>query len=78
MRRLLQIWDLCKRVSQFLNNVNARVLLTLFYFSVLVPFALGVRWFADPLRMKEGSGSSSHWQAREPAEPVLDEFRRQF
>ena len=78
MRQLFRIWDLCKRVSQFLNNVNARLLLTLFYFSVLVPFALGVRWFADPLRMKEGSNSSSHWQAREPAEPVLGEFRRQF
>jgi hypothetical protein len=43
-------WEGWKRVARRLGDFQARVLLSLFYFVVVAPFALGVRAFSDPLR----------------------------
>ena len=53
LRRLWQGW---KRVGRKIGDFQARVLLTIFYFVILAPFALGVRLLADPLGLKQPGG----------------------
>jgi hypothetical protein len=52
MRRLWEGW---KRVAKRIGNFQARVILTLLYFVIIAPFALIVRWGADPLSLKKGA-----------------------
>ncbi len=40
--------DLLIRIGSF----QARLILAVFYFTLLAPFALAARWFADPLDLQ--------------------------
>jgi hypothetical protein len=42
-----------KRVVWAVGNMQARILLTIFYALVMFPFGVAVRLFFDPLRMKQ-------------------------
>ena len=48
-RRLFEGW---KRVARKIGDFQARLLLTLFYILIIGPFALVIRWRADPLGIK--------------------------
>jgi hypothetical protein len=75
-RRLAAAWDAWKRVAARIADVQARVLLSTFYFVVLGPFALLLRWRSDPLAIKPGAPAG--WRPRsEPAELPLQRARRQ-
>jgi len=56
-------WEWWKRVAKRIGDIQARVLLTLFYFVVFGPFALAVRWGSDPLAIKVGAPRG--WRPRE-------------
>lgn len=73
-RRLREGW---KRVGKKIANFQARALLTVFYFAIVGPFALIVRWRSDPLALK--AGSQRGWRLRSTmlSEP-LDRARKQF
>ncbi len=72
LRRLWQGWKL---VGKKIGDFQARVLLTLFYFVILAPFALGVRLLADPLGLKQPGG----WHPVTPRdETALQRAGRQF
>ncbi|MBM3220267.1 MAG: hypothetical protein FJZ38_16605 [Candidatus Rokubacteria bacterium] len=63
MTLLRRAWEGWKRVGRKVGDVQARVLLTIFYFVILAPFGLGVR-AADPLGLRRrGDG----WRVRPPA-----------
>ncbi len=47
-----RLWEAWKRLARRIGDFQARVLLTLIYVIVVFPFGVGVRLFADPLRMK--------------------------
>jgi hypothetical protein len=49
---LKRIWEAWKRLAQKIGNFQARVLLTVIYSVLILPFGLAVRWFSDPLRIK--------------------------
>ena len=49
---LKRIWQAWKRLAQKIGNFQARVLLTVIYVVLILPFGLAVRWFSDPLRIK--------------------------
>lgn len=68
MRRLWKGW---KRVARKIGDFNARVILTLFYFIFLAPFAIAVRLFTDPLSIKDKSAPS--WGIKAEAEEKLME-----
>ena len=59
-----------------IGNFQSRALLTVFYFTVLVPFALLTRLFGDPLRLKE-RGAKTSWLAWSEREASLDSARQQ-
>jgi hypothetical protein len=50
-----RFWEGWKRVARKIGDVQARIILTLFYIFIVGPFALAIRWFGDPLGIKEGA-----------------------
>jgi len=72
-----QLWSLWKRIARTIGNFQARIILTVFYFTIAAPFGLGVRWFTDPLSLKRQAGPTA-WSAREAKGSDLAELRRQF
>jgi len=75
---LLQaIWQGWKKFGRKLGDVQARLLLSLLYFTVFVPFALVLRWFCDPLGIK--TAASRGWGDRsEKSGSPLERASRQF
>ena len=45
-------WEGWKRIATVIGDFQARVVLSLFYFVIVLPFGLGVRLFADPLAIR--------------------------
>lgn len=70
-------WQLWKRVGQAIGDFIARIILSVFYFTIVVPFGLGVRLLSDPLHLKTHSTRSS-WLERETRDHTLQDARRQF
>ena len=62
-------WQGWKAFGHFLGNMVARVVLTVFYFTIFVPFGLGVRLFSDPLHIK--SQSRGLWRSRKTGDQNL-------
>jgi hypothetical protein len=69
-------WQGWKAFGHVLGNLVARVVLTVFYFTVFVPFALGVKLFSDPLHLK--STATRLWQTRTTGDQTLEEVLRQY
>ena len=69
-------WQGWKAFGHVLGNLIARIVLTIFYFTVFVPFALGVKLFGDPLHLK--SESARLWRERSTGDQSLEEVLRQF
>ncbi|MCC6179693.1 MAG: hypothetical protein IT305_30650 [Chloroflexi bacterium] len=70
-------WSRWRAVSQKVADVQARVLLSVFYFTLLVPFAVGFKLFKDPLHLKHPR-QQSYWLARKPVSEQLADAHRQF
>ena len=68
-------WHNWKAFGQFLGDWLARVVLTIFYFTILIPFGLGVRIFADPLQIKELP--NPYWRPRTTGDQKIDDVLRQ-
>jgi hypothetical protein len=77
MNVLRAIWAAWKRIGQLIGDFIARVVLSLFYFTLFVPFGLGVWLFGDPLDMKV-KVNPSLWLERTTHDHVLGDARRQF
>jgi len=45
-----RLWEGWKRIARRIGDVQARVMLTIFYVVIVTPFALAVRAFSDPMR----------------------------
>jgi hypothetical protein len=71
---LVTIWHVWRRFGQFLNDWVARVILSIFYFTIFMPFGLGVRLLLDPLTLKPGH--SANWQKRVTTDLALDDGKK--
>jgi hypothetical protein len=47
------LWEAWKRIAHKIGNFQARVLVTLLYVVVVLPFGLMVRSLSDPLQIKK-------------------------
>jgi len=56
------LWAGWKRIGKRLGDFQARAILTVLYFVVVAPFALLVRFAADPLSIK---GQRHNWRVKE-------------
>ncbi|MCP4536132.1 MAG: hypothetical protein GY832_03205 [Chloroflexi bacterium] len=72
--KLGQIWLAWKRIGQIIGDWIARIILTVFYFSIFVPFGLGVRLFGDKLAIKHKH--SPQWLEYVTHDLTLDDARR--
>lgn len=72
---LSKAWSGWKRVARAIAEFNSRVLLTLLYVVLLMPFGLGLRLVADPLRRRKPV--ATNWIPRAEAPATLGEARRQ-
>ena len=69
-------WKQWMRIALVIGNFNNRVVLTLFYATVVLPFGLVVRLFGDPLAIRRKR--SSAWTDIEHPTRTIEEGRRQF
>jgi hypothetical protein len=76
MEALRKIWQAWKRIGQFIGDAIGRVVLTVFYFTLFMPFGLGVRLFGDPLAIR--SQDRGKWLERRTHDLTLDDSRRLF
>lgn len=72
---LKEIWAKWIAFGEWLGNILARVVLSLFYFTIFVPFGIGASAFSDRLEIK--SPPDSYWRARHTAQDTFEEARRQ-
>jgi len=63
VQNLKAFWDAWKRVAHKIGNFQARVILTVLYAVLILPFGLAARLFSDPLKIKT---LPSNWTDREP------------
>ena len=63
---LQRLWEGWKRVARKIGEFQARVIMMLFYFVILAPFAILIRWANDPLALKPNTPKG--WVAREDRE----------
>jgi len=68
-------WDRWKIIGDVYGDFQARFFAVLFYFTLFVPFALGVRLLSDPLSIRQ---LPKKWLDRVPVGSTVDEARRQF
>ncbi len=73
---LKKFWSGWLRFGHFMGDIVGRVVLTIFYFTIMLPFSLIVTLFSDPLDMKKDKTPA--WQARTTGDRNLEEARRQF
>ena len=69
-------WSRWKGLSKKAAELQARIVLTVFYFTVVMPFGLARTFGADPLQMKKSRPEK--WLARQTRDLRLDDARRQF
>ena len=60
--------------TSIIGDFQGRVIATLFYFTVLLPFGLGSRLSSDPLHLRSGH---DQWLGRDEVPRDLDSARRQ-
>lgn len=70
---LTRLWHAWKRFGQILGDLIARIVLTVFYFTIFLPFGLGVRLFADPLDIQRKGAA---WKMRTTQVRTLKDARR--
>jgi hypothetical protein len=71
------LWEGWKRVARKIGDFQARLLMTVFYFLILGPLAMVLRWRSDPLAIK--ATTARGWRDMEEKEGVpMDRARRQF
>ncbi len=69
-------WERWKIIGRINGEYVSRFITNFFYFTILVPFGLGVRLFSDPLALRKVS--TSYWTERKPVNTGLDDARSQF
>jgi hypothetical protein len=75
MKILKDVWQAWLRLGRAIGTIVAHVALTVFYFTLFVPYAVVMTWFSDPLHI---GPSRPVWTARESGEATLEGARRQF
>ena len=70
-------WRSWVEIAGYFGDFQARLLLTIFYVTIFVPFALIMRLLSDPLRVRKIPVSSG-WITRHDRDADLQASRQQF
>jgi hypothetical protein len=63
-------------ISRMAGTVLGHILLTIFYFTLMLPFSIGTTLFGDPLGLKQYG--PSNWVSRKSFVDSLEAAKRQF
>ncbi|NOX61673.1 MAG: hypothetical protein GXP42_06975 [Chloroflexi bacterium] len=74
---LRQLWQSWLVQARHIGHFQARALITLVYFTLLLPFGLLVVLFSDPLLLRPRDQRVSAWLPRETRDRTLEDARRQ-
>lgn len=74
---LKRLWQSWANFSRRMGSFHGRIVLSLFFFTVVTPFATAVRVFSDPLRIRHRT-EVTHWLPRTGTDVDLEQLRRQF
>lgn len=66
-----------KEILHYIGNFQSRLLLTVFYFTLALPFGLLGRWAIDPLRLRRAMPATSAWRERHTHDTHLAAAQRQ-
>ena len=72
-----KVWQIWNNFSKRMGSFQSRIILSLFFFIFVSPFAIAVKIFSDPLNIKHQS-SKSHWLTKKEIKTDLEQSRRQF
>ena len=72
-----RLWEGWKKIAQKIGDFNARVILTLFYFILLCPFAILLKLFTDPLEIKKKEHVGWHTKENNTELSALEKATRQ-
>ena len=63
MNLLVKLWKKWLKIARIIGNFQAQVLFTIFYFLILFPVGIKIRFSADPLNLKgiEKKSSYNSW-----------------
>jgi hypothetical protein len=75
--RTKQGWGKWQELSHKSGELLARIVLTAFYFTVVIPFGLARTFLADPLRIKR-TGAPHTWLPRQTRDLTIEDARRQY
>ncbi len=71
------LWERWKQFSKRMGSFQSRMILAFLFFLVVSPFALAVKVFSDPLKIKSRT-SESFWVSREETTTDMESYRKQF
>jgi hypothetical protein len=75
LREVVQLaWERLNVITSIIGDVQGRLIATLFYFSILVPFGIGSRLFSDPMSIKSRQNT---WLERPSVPTDLESAKRQ-
>lgn len=74
MEFLKKVWAVWKRFGQLIGDFVARIVLTVFYFTIFMPFGIGVRLLGDPLNID--ASLPTNWLKRGKSDSTLEGARR--
>jgi len=74
MAFLRKFWESWKRVGGFIGDFLGRLILTLLYFTLVLPFGVVMHFLRDPLTLRRGGPPA--WRAREPDPASIEAARR--
>lgn len=67
-------WERFGLLGSIIGDVQARTIVTVFYFTIVVPFGVGYRLLADPMRQRDATPT---WEDRPAVPDDLDNARQQ-
>ncbi len=72
-----RLWEGWKKIAQKIGDFNASVILTIFYFILLSPFAIMLKIFTDPLEIKNKKHVGWHIKEDDTELSALEKAIRQ-
>ena len=73
--KITDLWQWWQKIAKKIGDFQARLILTIFYFVVVLPVGLVARLFGDPLGRKK---SAAGWEVKAEISTSLDSAHRQF
>ena len=70
-------WEIWKEIAVYIGDFQSRLLLTVFYFTLAVPFGVIARFVVDRLNMRHQPATSA-WAKRQAKETDLPAMQKQF